>query len=115
MLLGGDHRSVGEFVELVPDEKVVFTFGWDAPGNPITPGSTTAISDGTAEAPVAATISSCATTAFDAGSLNPLAERPPIREIPMPSAAAATARATRITRMGWASETRAMRSSTSAA
>ena len=25
---------------MVPNEKVRFTFGWDQPGNPITPGST---------------------------------------------------------------------------
>jgi uncharacterized protein YndB with AHSA1/START domain len=40
VLIGGDHQSVGEFVEVVPNEKVVFTFGWDVEGNPITPGST---------------------------------------------------------------------------
>jgi uncharacterized protein YndB with AHSA1/START domain len=41
VLIGGMHRALGEFVEVVPNEKVVFTFGWDVPGNPITPGSTT--------------------------------------------------------------------------
>ena len=39
--VSGAHRAVGEFVEVVPNEKVVFTFGWDAPGHPIGPGSTT--------------------------------------------------------------------------
>jgi uncharacterized protein YndB with AHSA1/START domain len=39
--VGGNHDAVGEFVEVVPNEKVVFTFGWDAPGHPIGPGSTT--------------------------------------------------------------------------
>jgi len=29
----------GEYVEVVPNERVVFTFGWD--GSPIAPGSTT--------------------------------------------------------------------------
>jgi uncharacterized protein YndB with AHSA1/START domain len=36
----GVHPGVGEFVEVVPDEKVVFTFGWDEPGHPIPAGST---------------------------------------------------------------------------
>jgi uncharacterized protein YndB with AHSA1/START domain len=41
VLVGGQNRSSGEFVEVVPFEKVVFTFGWEQDGNPITPGSTT--------------------------------------------------------------------------
>jgi uncharacterized protein YndB with AHSA1/START domain len=36
----GVHPGVGEFLEVVPDEKVVFTFGWDEPDHPIPPGST---------------------------------------------------------------------------
>lgn len=40
VLVGGQHLSVGEFVEVVPDEKVVFTFGWDEPDHPIPAGST---------------------------------------------------------------------------
>jgi uncharacterized protein YndB with AHSA1/START domain len=40
VLIAGQHQSAGEFVELVPNEKVVYTFGWDMEGNPITPGST---------------------------------------------------------------------------
>jgi uncharacterized protein YndB with AHSA1/START domain len=39
--VGGAHRAVGEFVEVIPNEKVVFTFGWDVPGHPIPAGSTT--------------------------------------------------------------------------
>jgi uncharacterized protein YndB with AHSA1/START domain len=39
--VGGEHPSAGEFVEVVPDERVVFTFGWDEPGHPIPSGSTT--------------------------------------------------------------------------
>jgi uncharacterized protein YndB with AHSA1/START domain len=46
-VVGGDVRltcggnpGVGEFVEIVPNEKVVFTFGWAEPGHPIPPGST---------------------------------------------------------------------------
>jgi uncharacterized protein YndB with AHSA1/START domain len=40
VLIKGEHQAVGEFLEVVPNEKVVFTFGWDQEGNPITPGST---------------------------------------------------------------------------
>ncbi len=40
VLVGGDHPSVGEFVEVVPDERVVFTWGWDEPDHPIPAGST---------------------------------------------------------------------------
>jgi uncharacterized protein YndB with AHSA1/START domain len=41
VVVAGEHTIVGEFVEVVPNEKVVFTFGWDEPGHPIPPGSTT--------------------------------------------------------------------------
>jgi uncharacterized protein YndB with AHSA1/START domain len=41
VLVAGQHQSAGEFVEIVPMEKIVFTFGWEQDGNPITPGSTT--------------------------------------------------------------------------
>lgn len=41
VLVGGQHQAAGEFVEVVPFEKVVFSFGWDQPGHPIPPGSTT--------------------------------------------------------------------------
>lgn len=41
VLVAGSYVGVGEYVEVVPHEKVVFTFGWDMPDNPITPGSTT--------------------------------------------------------------------------
>lgn len=34
------HPGVGEFTEIVTNEKVIFTFGWDEPGHPIPPGST---------------------------------------------------------------------------
>jgi uncharacterized protein YndB with AHSA1/START domain len=36
----GGHPGVGEFVEIVTNERVIFTFGWDEPGHPIPPGST---------------------------------------------------------------------------
>src|SRR4051794_35145308 len=41
VLVGGEHPGVGEYVEVVTNEKVVFTFGWDEPGHPIPAGSTT--------------------------------------------------------------------------
>ncbi len=40
VLVRGSHPSLGEFVEIVPDEKVVFTFGWDEPDHPIPARST---------------------------------------------------------------------------
>ena len=40
VLAQGRHPGVGEFAEIVPDRKVVFTFGWDEPGHPIPAGST---------------------------------------------------------------------------
>jgi uncharacterized protein YndB with AHSA1/START domain len=41
VLVQGEHQSAGEYVEVVPLEKVVFTFGWEQEGHPIPPGSTT--------------------------------------------------------------------------
>jgi uncharacterized protein YndB with AHSA1/START domain len=41
VLVQGRHQAVGEYLEVVPLEKVVFTFGWDQEGHPIPPGSTT--------------------------------------------------------------------------
>jgi uncharacterized protein YndB with AHSA1/START domain len=43
VLVQGKHQSAGEYVEVVPLEKVVFTFGWEEPGreHPIPPGSST--------------------------------------------------------------------------
>ncbi len=40
VLVRGRHPSVGEFIEVVPDERVVFTFGWDEPEHPIPARST---------------------------------------------------------------------------
>jgi uncharacterized protein YndB with AHSA1/START domain len=37
----GIHQSAGEYTEVVPQQKVAFTFGWEEEGNPIRPGSTT--------------------------------------------------------------------------
>ncbi len=41
VLVGGKHQAGGEFVEVITNEKVVFTFGWDEPSHPIPAGSTT--------------------------------------------------------------------------
>lgn len=41
VLVYGQHPSAGEYLEVVPHEKVVFTFGWDEPDHPIPAGSTT--------------------------------------------------------------------------
>jgi uncharacterized protein YndB with AHSA1/START domain len=40
VLVQGKHPGVGTFVEVVPERKVVFTFGWDEPDHPIPAGST---------------------------------------------------------------------------
>jgi len=40
VLVQGKHPAVGEFVEVVPDTRVVFTFGWHEPDHPIPAGST---------------------------------------------------------------------------
>jgi uncharacterized protein YndB with AHSA1/START domain len=40
VMVQGIHPGVGEFKEVVPDQKVVFTFGWDEPDHPIPAGST---------------------------------------------------------------------------
>jgi uncharacterized protein YndB with AHSA1/START domain len=41
VLVAGEYQGAGEYVEVVPKERLVFTFGWEQEGNPITPGSTT--------------------------------------------------------------------------
>ncbi len=41
VVVGGGPVSLGRFVEVVPNERVVFTFGWDEPDHPIPSGSTT--------------------------------------------------------------------------
>ena len=41
VLIAGAFAAAGEFVEVVPNEKVVYTFGWDMEGNSVPPGSTT--------------------------------------------------------------------------
>ena len=41
VLVNGRHQSAGEFIEVVPNEKLVLTFGWEEKDHPIPPGSTT--------------------------------------------------------------------------
>jgi uncharacterized protein YndB with AHSA1/START domain len=41
VVVAGNYVAAGEFIEVVPNEKVVFSFGWDMLDNPIKPGSTT--------------------------------------------------------------------------
>ena len=41
VLVGGQHQSAGEYLDVVPMERVAFTFGWEQEGHPIPPGSTT--------------------------------------------------------------------------
>jgi len=40
VVVAGSYVAAGEFVEVVPHERLVLTFGWDMPDNPIRPGST---------------------------------------------------------------------------
>jgi uncharacterized protein YndB with AHSA1/START domain len=40
VMAGGVHQAAGEYVEVVPNERVVFTFGWDELDHPIPAGST---------------------------------------------------------------------------
>jgi uncharacterized protein YndB with AHSA1/START domain len=40
ILCQGTMPGAGEFVEIVPNSKVTFTFGWDLPDHPIPAGST---------------------------------------------------------------------------
>lgn len=39
--MGGTHWSAGEFLEVEPDARIVYSFGWSEPGHPIPAGSTT--------------------------------------------------------------------------
>lgn len=41
VLVRGEFASAGEYVEVVPREKVVFTFGWEDARHGVPPGSTT--------------------------------------------------------------------------
>ncbi len=37
----GSDVAVGQYVEIVPHSRVVFTWGWEGEGNPVPPGSST--------------------------------------------------------------------------
>ena len=39
VLVAGSYQSESEFIELVPNERIVYTFGWNMPDNPVPPGS----------------------------------------------------------------------------
>jgi uncharacterized protein YndB with AHSA1/START domain len=41
VLVAGAYQLAGEYVEVSPPDRIVFTVGWDVEGNPIGPGSTT--------------------------------------------------------------------------
>jgi uncharacterized protein YndB with AHSA1/START domain len=41
VLVGGQNHAAGKYLEVVPMQKVVFTFGWEQDGHAIPPGSTT--------------------------------------------------------------------------
>jgi len=41
VLVAGGYLASGEFLEVVPNERLVFSFGWDMEGNLIPPGSST--------------------------------------------------------------------------
>jgi uncharacterized protein YndB with AHSA1/START domain len=40
MVIAGEHVSSGQFVEVDPPRRLVYTMGWDEPNHPIPPGST---------------------------------------------------------------------------
>ena len=41
MTVGGDGYASGRFVEVDPPRRIVFSWGWELPGNPVPPGSST--------------------------------------------------------------------------
>ena len=41
VLVAGRYRASGKFVDVVPNERVTFTFGWDSNEMPLPPGSST--------------------------------------------------------------------------
>ena len=41
MNVTGDGFASGRFVEVVPNRKLIFTWGWEDPGSPLPPGSST--------------------------------------------------------------------------
>jgi uncharacterized protein YndB with AHSA1/START domain len=43
MAMQGYAVASGRFVEVVPDRRIVFTWGWEGAGNPVPPGATTVV------------------------------------------------------------------------
>ena len=41
VLMASENQASGQYIDVVPHERVSFTFGWEQEGNPILPGSTT--------------------------------------------------------------------------
>src|ERR671913_1367570 len=41
MNVRGDGFASGRFLEIEPDRRIVLTWGWEMPGNPVAPGSST--------------------------------------------------------------------------
>ncbi len=41
VLVGGSHLALGEYVEVDPPRRVVFTWGWDDPESVVQPGTST--------------------------------------------------------------------------
>jgi uncharacterized protein YndB with AHSA1/START domain len=41
----GDGYASGHFIEVVENRKVAFTWGWEQPGSPVPPGSSTVVID----------------------------------------------------------------------
>jgi uncharacterized protein YndB with AHSA1/START domain len=41
----GTHVASGSFVEIVPHQRIVFTWGWDGEASPLHAGSTTVVID----------------------------------------------------------------------
>ena len=39
--MNGEHIARGEYVEVVPHSRVVFTWGWEGDGSPLPPGAST--------------------------------------------------------------------------
>lgn len=39
----GGQVAAGQFVEVVPDQRIVFTWGWEGDAPPVAPGSTTVV------------------------------------------------------------------------
>jgi uncharacterized protein YndB with AHSA1/START domain len=39
--INGEHVARGEYVEISPPHRLVFTWGWEAPGSAVPPGSST--------------------------------------------------------------------------